>query len=172
MDFQELADWCAVNKAERWLESCDMMGHEQAIATAYGSADPFDGPLPPLWDKRVAALVLAAPGGGLQVFGDTGTAALKVPTLVMVGLTDEFVNPTINAIWAYRAIGSGDKALAVFSEGGHMMFVNPAPPQSDEAASLATAFFLSILKGDKAGQASLLPGAVNFPGVRYETTFR
>lgn len=170
IDFQELVDWCTANKAERWLESCDMMGHEAAIARAYGVADPFGAPLPPIWDKRVAALVLAAPGGDLQVFGDTGVAAVKVPTLFMVGLPDQYVNPDINAYWAYHAIGSKDKSLAVFDEGGHMMFVNPAPPQSDQAASLATAFFLRALKGDKAAAAALSPDAVGIPGLTFETT--
>lgn len=171
IDFPELADWCAANKTERFGGSCQFLFHESAIAAAFGAQDPLAGALPPRWDSRVAALVLAAPGDELQVFGPTGIAAVKVPALIMFSSTDDVVRPDINALWAYDGIGSKEKALAVFDAGGHNMFVN-AVPQFDEAAALTTAFFLSVLKGDKAGTAALLPGAASFPGMTYKTTFQ
>ena len=70
--------------------------------------------MPPISDSRVAALVLASPGGELQVFGAAGIAAVKVPTLIMVASDDGMVKPEFNALWAYDGIGSEDKALAVF----------------------------------------------------------
>ena len=170
IDFPDLADWCAANKTERFGESCQFLDHESAVAAAFGAQVPVTGALPAMADNRVAALVLAAPGILLQTLGTTGIAAVKVPVLIMVSSTDDIVRPDINALWAYGAIGSKDKALAVFDAGGHDMFINRVP-QFDEAAALATAFFLSVLKGDKAGEAALLPGAVSFPGVSYATTF-
>lgn len=117
------------------------------------------------------ALVVAAPGGELQVFGATGIAAVKVPTLIMVSSTDTLVKPEFNALWAYDGIGSQDKSLAVFDEGGHMLFTGFGP-EFDQAEALTTAFFLDVLKGDPMGHAALLPGKVSFPGLSYKTTLQ
>src|SRR5262249_11298582 len=122
IDFKALNEWCAANEGERYGESCQFIGQEASTAKLYGVADPFAQPMPPISDSRVAALVLAAPGGELQVFGAAGIAAVKVPTLIMVSSDDEMVKPEFNALWAYDGIGSEDKALAVFDEGGHTLF--------------------------------------------------
>lgn len=169
IDLRELDEWCAANPEEKWGESCQFVGHELPVATHYG-ADPFGGPLPALWDSRVAALALAAPGGELHAFGDTGIAAVKVPTLVMVGNADVSVNPSNNALWAYDAIGSEEKSLAVFDKGGHSLFLRLGDPQFEESESLTTAFFLDVLKRDPMGHAALRPDAVDTPGLSYETT--
>lgn len=172
IDFQALADWCAANAKTmeiKYGESCAFQGHEPAIARAYGAQDPFAGPLPALWDKRVSALVLGSPGGELHVFGDKGIAAVTVPTLVMFPLDDDIVIPEWNALWAYHGIGSPQKALATFESGGHTMFTGFVR-EFDGAASLGTAFFLSVLKGDTVATAAMQPGAVSIPGVQYETT--
>jgi hypothetical protein len=42
----------------------------------------------------------------------------------------------------------------------------------DGAASLGTAFLLSVLKGDAAATAALKSGAASIPGVQYETTIQ
>jgi predicted dienelactone hydrolase len=170
INFKALRDWCAANEAEAYGESCQFVSHEQRIADFYGSADAFAGPLPPIWDSRVSALALAAPGGELHVFGDDGIAVVKVPTLVMVSSTDAYVKPSLNALWAYAGIGSPDKALAVFDKGGHPLFANYRSKQFVEAESLTTAFFLETLKGDANGKAALQPDQVSFPGLTYETT--
>ena len=126
--------------------------------------------MPPIWDKRVAALVAAAPGGELHAFGDKGIAAVKLPTLIMFASDDHVVSPKFNALWAYDGIGSPDKALAVFDRGGHTLFMTSSAPHFDEATALATAFFLAILKGNPADRAALMPNAVSFPGLSYRTT--
>ena len=170
IDFKELDDWCAANQTETYGESCQFVSHEQRIATLYGAANAFAGPLPPIWDSRVAALALAAPGGELHVFGDTGIAAVNVPTLVMVGTADTYVKPAINALWSYDAISSQEKSLAVFDGGEHLLFVSYFDPPFVEAESLTTAFFLDTLKGDPMGHAALHSDAVSFPDVLYKTT--
>lgn len=172
IDFKELNKWCAANKAEEYGESCQFVGHEATIAKLYGVADPFLEPMPPIWDTRVAALVLAAPGGELQVFGTTGISAVKVPTLILVTSTDQVVKPDINSLWAYDGISSKDKALAVFDKGAHYMFLYSLEPQFNEALSLTTAFFLNILKGDPIGKKALQTGEVLFPGLTYRSTLR
>lgn len=172
VDFKALDSWCAANQAEKFGGSCQFVGFERTIAELYDAADPFAEPMPAIWDSRVAALVLAAPGGELQVFGATGIAVVKVPTLILVASDDEMVKPEFNALWAYDGIGSQDKALAVFNEGGHMLFAHGSGtgPQFDQAKTLTIAFFLSILKGDPRGQDALRPDEASFPGLRYETT--
>jgi predicted dienelactone hydrolase len=166
IDFKALNEWCAANEAERNGESCQFVGQEASTAKLYGVADPFAQPMPPVSDSRVAALVLAAPGGELQVFGAAGIAAVKVPTLIMVSSGDGMVKPEFNALWAYDGIASQDKALAVFDRGGHV----PVGPQLEQERTLTIAFFLHILKGDPAGKAAVLSDAVSFPGLSYKTT--
>ena len=143
-----------------------MVGQASSTAKLYGVADPFAGPMPPISDSRVAALVLVAPGGELQVFGAAGIAAVKVPTLIMVSSDDDMAKPEFNGLWAYDGIASQDKALAVFDKGGHV----PSGPQLEQEKTLTIAFFLHILKGDHAGKAALLSDAVSFPGLSYRTT--
>ena len=165
--FKELNSWCAANKAEEYGESCQFVGQETAIAKLYGVADPVLEPMPRIWDSRVAALVLAAPGGELHAFGTTGIAAVKVPTLILVTATDQVVKPGINPLWAYEGISSIDKALGVFDKGAHQLFMYSPEPQFNEAMSLTTAFFLDILKGDTKGKNALRIGEVLFPGLTY-----
>ena len=126
--------------------------------------------MPALWDHRVAAIVTGAPGGELHAFGDTGIAAVKVPTLIMFAINDEVVFPKYNALWAYDGISSQHKSLAAFDDGKHGMFLYVRLPQLKVATALATAFFLDVLKGDAEGRAALKPDARVFPGVSYKTT--
>ena len=170
IDFKALDAWCAGHKKSPYAyDTCQFAGHEKPVATHYGVVDPFAKPMPAIWDRRVAALVAGAPDE-LHVFGDTGIAAVKVPALIMFASDDSSVLPEYNALWAYGGIGSQDKALAVFERGGHMLFMRTLEPAFREAAALATAFFLGILKGDPAGRAALMPGALPFPGLNYKTT--
>jgi len=172
IDFKELDAWCAEHKKESTAsETCQFVGHEQAVATHYGAANPFAAPMPPIWDRRVAALVAGAPGGELHAFGDTGIAAVKVPALIMFAANDTIVFPKYNAVWAYDGISSQHKSLAVFDDGGHTMFMNSWVPQFKVATALATAFFLDILKADAGGRAALMPDALSFPGLSYRTVF-
>ena len=171
IDFRALDTWCAANKEDtEAAETCQFVGHEQDIAAHYGVADPFAAPMPPIWDKRVAAVVAAAPGGELHVFGDKGIAAVKLPTLIMFASDDTVVSPKLNALWAYDSIGSPDKALAIFDHGGHTLFMNSLKPNFHEATALATTFFLAILKGKPADRAAAMHGAASLQGLSYRST--
>ena len=173
IDLKALDSWCAENqKDSKAYETCQFVGHERAIATRYGAPDPFAAPMPPIWDKRVAALVATAPGGELHAFGARGLAAVNVPALVMFASDDAVVSPQLNALWAYDGIGSREKALAVLDRGGHTLFMNPFSPHFRDAAALATAFFLAILKGDAAGRAMLMQHAAAMSGVDFRSTLQ
>ena len=171
LDLKAMDDWCAQHKTEyeAIYETCQFVGTEHILAQQYGIADPFAGPLPALWDKRVAALVAVAPGGELHAFGDKGIAAVNVPALIMVTADDNVVSPEYNGLWAYGGIGSQTKTLAIFDHGGHSWLMKSAPHLANSTA-LATAFFLAILKGNKDARAALMPQAVSSPGVMYKTT--
>jgi predicted dienelactone hydrolase len=181
IDFQALAGWCTDKRSDYFAEeSCQFVGHEMAVAALFGVADPMAGALPPIWDKRVGAIVLAGAGGHLHVFDGDGLTGLAVPTLLMAGTGDVSVSPAYNSLWAYDQIGSPIKALAVFDGGTGRMFrsccgydrAQGGPNLRDLKAHLTTAFLLSVLKGDPAAHQALLPGAFNVTGVEYNTTMR
>jgi predicted dienelactone hydrolase len=181
VDFTALEAWCndqGINGFTR--ETCQFVGHGDALATRYGVDKPQDGLFPPLWDNRVDAIVAMAPGGELHAFGDDGIAAVQVPTLILVGTADEYVSPEYNAYWAYDHISSQNKTLASFNGGSHMMFLSccgydaakGGPRFEDLKAHLTTAFLLDILKGDQTAHNALLPEAVMFADVEYKTTIQ
>ncbi|WP_431299075.1 alpha/beta hydrolase family protein [Tabrizicola sp. BL-A-41-H6] len=173
VDLKALDTWCIDKTAdEKATESCQFVGHEQAVATRYGVSEPFAAPLPPIWDSRVAVLVAAAPGGELHAFGDKGIAAIKLPTLIMFASDDNVVSPEFNALWAYEGIGSPTKVLAMFDRGGHTFSVNSRSPIFNQATALATSFLLAILKDNPADEAKLIQNAVSFPGLTYRTTLK
>lgn len=187
IDLTALKTWCADKQADKWAaESCQFLDHKNELATLYGVSNPDTGLFPALWDTRVRAVVAAAPGGELHAFGTTGIAAVQVPTLIMFGTADPSVFPTYNALWAYDQIGSSNKSLLTFDNGGHLMFGN-CPPLFKDLCNDAvwdvdrvhdltdhftTAFLLDVLKGDKDAHKVLLPDAVEFSGIEYKTTMK
>ncbi|WP_457154266.1 hypothetical protein, partial [Mesorhizobium sp. P5_C1] len=168
VNFRELDAWCAVNRKDPHAsDTCQFVGHEQSVATHYGVADPFAAPLPPIWDKRVAALVAGAPDE-LHAFGDTGIAEVKVPTLIMAASDDAAVLPKHNALWAYDEISSQDKALAVSWRAHDVHELLAASIQAGERAHHRV---LSRHPQERpAGRGALMPDAISFPGLSYETT--
>jgi predicted dienelactone hydrolase len=170
VDLKAMDEWCAAQKADpKADETCQFTGHEQAIAAQFGVSDPFSAPMPPVWDQRVAALVAAAPGGELHAFGDKGLAAITIPALIMVAADDDVVAPEFNAFWAYDGIGSLDKTLVTFDHGGHTFFMNSSTPVFDVATALATAFFLSDLKGNPTERAAFSDIVGDHPGISIKT---
>lgn len=181
IDFQALGSWCADKRSDYFAEeSCQFVGHETAVAALYGVTDPMAEPLPPLADNRVAAIVLAAAGGQLHAFDGDGLTGLAVPALIMAGTGDVSVSPTYNSRWAFDQIGSPIKALAIFDGGTGRSFrsccgydrAQGGPNLHDLRAHLTTAFLLDVLKGDPAAHRALLQGAVDIPGVEYQTTMQ
>lgn len=187
LDFAALETWCADKEDDHFaMESCQFLGHEAEIAGLFGD-DPGKSSVSPMWDNRIDALVAAAPGGELQVFGDDGVARIEIPVMFLQGTADPYVLPAYNANWAYDSVQSDIKSLAHFENGGHLIFMNCPPVfkdgcgydpvwDMDRAHDLThhfvTAFMLDVLKGDAEAHAALLPDAVSFPGITYETTMR
>jgi predicted dienelactone hydrolase len=187
LDFAALETWCADKEDDHFaMESCQFLGHEAEIAGLFG-ADPGTTTVAPMWDNRIDALVAAAPGGELQVFGDYGVAMIEIPIMFLQGTADPYVLPAYNSDWAFGLVQSDVKSLAHFENGGHLIFMYCPEAfkdgcgydpvwDMDRAHDLTnhfvTVFMLDALKGDVEAHAALLPDAVNFPGVTYETTMR
>jgi predicted dienelactone hydrolase len=186
IDFNALSTWCADKESDEFaLESCQFLGHEGELAALYGVESAEAALLPSLWDTRVDAIIAAAPGGELHAFGVDGMAAIQVPTLAMVGTGDAIVSPDYNAYWAYDQLGSQEKSLVTFENGGHMMFFNcppgwkdfcgydsvwDLPRVEDLKCHFTTAFLKDVFYGDKEAHAALMPENVSFPGISYQTT--
>jgi hypothetical protein len=112
----------------------------------------------------------------------------------MAGTADLGAPPDWGAYLTYENVSSERKSLVKFENAGHSIFGDhcrrlpemaalfypwgcPADPTWDLDRAhdlinhLVTAFFLSELKGDQEAKAALMPEAVAFPGIAYETTF-
>jgi predicted dienelactone hydrolase len=191
-DFGALNAYCEDNPDDFFV--CGQLkGQEETLAALLGLNEVPEDLWPSVGDPRVDAIVPMAPGNAV-IFGPRGLAAIQVPALIMIGTLDanlpyeSFGPPT------YEAISGEPKALVTFHGGGHMLFTNAcsASPWMIEAGwwffcsdpvwdldrshdltnHFVTAFLLDVLKGDAEAHAALLPDAVNFPGITYETTMR
>jgi predicted dienelactone hydrolase len=107
--------------------------------------------------------------------------------MVIVGSKDQATPPERDSYPIYQAVSSPQKALVVFENAGHYIFVERCVPAlialgrfeqcsdsvwdmqraHDLINHLATAFFLHTLKGDPAARAALDPSAVQFIGITY-----
>lgn len=156
------------------------------MAALRGLDSPPEGLWPATTDPRVRAVVALAPALG-PAFGPEGLAALTVPTLILVGSADQSTVPERDAYPVYQGIGSADKALGVFENAGHYVFIDACSNVMiqfglfwgcsdmvwdmarvhDLSNHLVTAFLLAELYNDADAAAVLAPGAVDFAGVDY-----
>jgi predicted dienelactone hydrolase len=189
-DFRALEAWCADNPDDFWVCGT-MMGQEETLAELIGLDVVPEGLWPAVGDPRVDAIVPLAPGNA-TAFGPEGLAAVKVPSLVMIGTNDMFLPYESFGPPTYEAISGEPKVFVTFEAGDHMLFGNScdAAPfmvewgfavfcmdsvwDMDRAHDLidhfTTAFLLAELYGDEEAAAALSPDAVQFPGITYETT--
>lgn len=191
MDFGALQTYCDEHAAEMLVEDCSqLLRNADALAMLFGLDSAPEGLWPAIYDERVAAIVPLSPD--TNHFGARGFAAIKVPTMILVGSLDRFIPPEYNVFPRYHDLGSLDKSLVVFDGADHMMFANScdtSPWLIDIGAFMAcsdpvwdmdrahdlinhfvTAFLLAELYGDEDAVVALAPDAVQFSGIQYETT--
>jgi len=191
MDF----GWCAANAAivaENDLSNCtQFVPHADQIAAILGLESTPETLWPPMNDPRVDAVVALAPDGDIWGADYEGVAALKMPTLIMVGSGDTVNIPERCAYPIYEHLGSARKSMVVFANADHLIFFNQCRDtpwmvpdifsvcsdpvwEMDRAHDLinhfVTAFLLTELKGDTEAAKALSSENVVFPGIRYETT--
>ena len=158
------------------------------LATLAGLDAVPEGLWPSWQDPRVDAIFLLAPS---SVFGAEGSAPVTIPTMSLTGSADPMQDPALHVYLTHENLGSANKSLVVFQDGGHTMFLNDctsATGMADVAFEwcsdpvwntdrvhdltnyFATAFLKAELYGDGEADAALAPENVSFPGITYETT--
>lgn len=165
--------------------ACIMQEQAAAVAGWRGLDAVPDGLWPSTSDSRIQAVVALAPWNG-PAFGQDGLATLTLPTLIVVGSADDATIPERDAYFMFAHLGSNDKALAVFENAGHYIFVETCNDIAlqlglfafcsdavwdmhrahDLINHLVTAFLLAKLRDDTEAAAAL--ESVAFTGVRYE----
>jgi predicted dienelactone hydrolase len=189
--------WCEAHKeevAKNSLSNCgQFVPHSDEIAAMIGLKSTPTGMWPPTNDPRVQAVISLAGDGDIWGANYEGIAQLKVPTMIMGGSKDTVNIPEITSYPIYEHLGSAIKSRVIFENGDHPIFLNQCKAQpwladisywycSDAVWDLdrvhdltnhfTTAFLLDVLKGDKDAHAALLPDAVNFTGIEYQTTMK
>ena len=162
--------------------------HAEEIAALLGLQAVPSGLWPPMYDRRVGAVIALAPDGDIWGAEYEGVAVMKVPTVVMVGTEDTVSPPDQAAYPIYQHLGSAQKGLIKFENADHFVFVIACRDASwlptlacsqvewdmDRAHDLinhfATAFLLTELRGDQEAAKALLPENVSFAGIEYETS--
>ncbi|MBZ0296331.1 MAG: hypothetical protein K8L99_27470 [Anaerolineae bacterium] len=187
---QEKRTWCATDETKQsWVGPLlcgDEDSGDQQWAALLGVEIPPDGLWPDIGDKRVDAIVPL--DGGAFDFGPDGLSQIRVPALLMFarGAPDAMPYP-LDTLFA--SMKGKQEAIAIFENSDHQLFMQDcmgtlsadttaicAEPVWDKDRAhdlinhLATAFLLDVLKGDKDAHAALLPDAVSFSGITYETT--
>lgn len=207
LNFEALAAWCeepeawglsaegglepdpqAAERARLRVDACLLRGAAERVAALRGLETVPTGNWPPTSDPRIRAVIAMAPWNGV-IFGEEGLAALRAPTLVLVGSGDTTAPPERDAYTIYLHVGSGQKALAVFEGGGHLLFSNGCEAYVGGALRslrlgcsdrvwdmgeahavtnhLATAFLRAVLYGEAEAAGALARETVDVPGVVY-----
>jgi predicted dienelactone hydrolase len=198
IDFTPMHSWCKQNADDKvvsagvgyFIQCVADAPAEEKIKAELG-VKVGTGELWPAFDvKGVDAIVPLAPFG--IIFTSGGAKSITVPTLLMAGSGDSLLPIDFNAAAVYKDLSSKYKSLVVFDRAGHGIFANKADDylmkhgwyeftsdlvwDMDRAHDLinhfTTAFLLDVLKGDKDAHKALLPDAVKFPGIEYQTTMK
>lgn len=195
IDFTAYRDLCAALSADdprAFL--CQPIVPMEAEMAARAGLDPMPAGL---WesfgDPRVKAIIPMA--GDAYHFGEAGLSKITIPMLVIGGTADTGTPFDWGSRLAYDFAASEQKTLVGFEGAEHMIFSTPCESQPwlqehpyaagictdpvwDKTLALdlihhfSTAFLIDMLKGDQAAHNALLPDAVQFPGIEYQTTLR
>jgi predicted dienelactone hydrolase len=189
IDFGAFTEWCAGDEfaSKSTDPMCDRLENETMLIDMVG-ADVAPGNVwPALTDSRIDAVVSIDPGM-IPLLGENSLQAVEVPTLLLATTDGGTVSLEHNAQFAYDNIGSEYKSLAIYENSHHIMFLrcNDMWTSSffgfcsdsvwdldrvhDLADHITTAFLLSVLYGDEEAKAALMPDAMNFDGITYQTT--
>jgi predicted dienelactone hydrolase len=171
------------------LNDCSNIQRELPALAKLADLDAVPEGLWPSWrDPRVDVIFLLAPS---SMFGPEGSAAATIPVMSLTGSADPMQDAALHVYVTHDNLGSADKSLIVFQDGGHTMFLNDCTSATgmadvafewcsdrvwdtdrvhDLTNHFATAFLLAELKGDKEAVNALAPENVTFPGIKYQTT--
>ncbi len=188
---------CPANPGEPkglvWFSDClQFRPHQTEIAANFGLSAAPENSWPQQYDQRVDAVITFAPDGDIWGAEYQGVASVTIPTMVVASSKDTINIPERASYQVYAHLGSVVKSLVVFENADHPIFVDKCSVMpwmvdqfdnywvcsdpvwdKDRAHDLinhfTTAFLLNILKGDKEAAKALVPDAVNFFGIKYES---
>lgn len=169
-------------------QTCWLQDRTDRMAELRGLDAPPDGLWPATTDPRIRAVVLMAPWNA-PLFGETGMASVTAPTLILVGSDDGATYPQRDAVPIFRAVNSASKALVIFDNADHYIFVDECPDEilafglydmcSDPVWDMdrvhdlinhyATAFLRAHLYDDAEASAALQAGTDAFRAVTVTT---
>lgn len=178
-----------------WTWDCQNFAPQaEAIATMFGLPEVPTEAWPQQYDERVDAVITMAPDGDIWGAEYEGVATVTVPTMVMASSGDTGNIPEYASFPIYDHLGSALKSRVVFQNAEHPIVVDTCETSpwlidlglammcsdpvwdKDRALDLVnhftTAFLLDVLYGDADAHAALLPEAVAFPGIDYQTTLQ
>ena len=168
-----------------------VMPMEAEMAERAGLDALPEGLWPSFGDQRVTAIIPMA--GDAYLFDQAGLSKITMPVMAMGGSADTGTPLDWGSQLTYDAVASEQKAFVNLVGAEHMIFSTPCENQpwisdhpayvifcldpvwdKDRALDLihhfSTAFLLDTLKDDADAHATLLPAAVQFPGIEYSTT--
>ncbi len=176
LDFAWFETWCGEhNSPDAMLVCPDLLGHKKDML-ALAKLDTMPAGLWPSWgDPRVSAIV--SQSGDAYVFGPMGLASITIPVMVQVGSNDNANIPEWSAYLTYENVSSTQKSEVVFEGGEHYMFGDWGGVWTTDTTHnlinhFTTAFLLDTLKDDNEAHKALLPDAVNFTDITYQTTMK
>ncbi len=185
---------CAQVSEDDYAFFCAPLVPKEAEMAARAGLDPMpQGLWPSFGDPRVTAIIPMA--GDSYLFDQAGLAKITIPMMAMGGTADTGTPYEWGTKPAYDYASSEQKALVTFVGAEHTIFLTPCADQPwlsehpaygffcldpvwdknrvlDLINHFSTAFLLDVLKGDQAAHETLLPNAVNFPGIEYTTTLK
>jgi predicted dienelactone hydrolase len=140
---------------------------------------------PSLGDPRVDVIVPVVPMA--VVFGEDGPTNVDIPALFLAAGGDVTAVSEYNVYLAYEHVSGANKTLVTFENAGHGFslecpesWVTVSPFCSDPVwdtdrtqdltSHFTVAFLRSELYDDEEAAAALVPDAVMFPGIAYQTT--
>jgi predicted dienelactone hydrolase len=177
----------ASNEPGAWL--CNvLLPHLGDMATLAGLEAVPDALWPAWADPRIDAIVPMA--GDAYFFGQAGLAEIRVPVMAIGGTLDQDTPYLWGTHPTYEYASSPTRVRIALNEAEHMIFTGPceslpwlfsfvsdqfcADPGWDRCYAhnlvnhFTTAFLLAELKQDATAAATLVPEAVDFPGMTYE----
>jgi predicted dienelactone hydrolase len=163
---------------------CNLEALRADLAALRGLDSVPEGQFPPTADPRVDAVLLLAPATG-PLFTAESLGQISTPTMFLVGTNDLSTPHEPNVITTAENLNAQPEIIGLFQSGGHYIFLESCPQIAislglydscsddvwdmerahDLTNYLATAFFLSQLKGDAAAAEAL--NNINFPGLDY-----
>lgn len=132
LDLDALQTWCDATTDDTvdpqlFCREGGILAQRAKLAAWRGLPANAPSPWPATTDPRIKAAVLHAPWSA-PVFGAKSLGNVTTPTMILVGTADQSAIPERDAYAYYDQVGSPEKRLVTFANGGHVLFVDSCAP--------------------------------------------